>query len=167
MVGMRLQAVFLSVGSCFALAACQTTVEQEPRVFAAEATVRGLKHVFEPMNERASVAADVLEVHVSRQLWDRFSHPSDGVWHALRFEPGPPSTYRFFNKTGGLSVPLKFVIGEQTWLIVKEARIFVHGGGAPRLDIQAKGSVIVSKKGQPPRQISSLEVSDGKWEERL
>lgn len=146
------------------LAACQSQEVHQAGGGSPGRRIEDFERVFAPMLERASVAANRLSIDVSRELWDRFGYPSRSNVHDFSFDPGPPSVYRFRNSKGGLSLPLKFVIGRQTFLIVGSAEIRVHRAGPARLDIEAQGDVVVHRALGDPETVASLRVQDGKWE---
>ncbi len=126
-------------------------------------TIAALEQVFAPMKQPLSVAADRLVVDVSRELWDRFGYPAHGPRHSMKRTPGSPTVYRFENVGGGLSLPLKFVIGKQTYLIVKSALFRIHREGPARLKLVASGSVVVQRPGVGPKSVAYLAVEHGQW----
>lgn len=147
------------------LAACQSSPAPRGKP-APGRTLADMERVLAPMQERLSVFASRLKVDVSRELFDKFSYPSDSDRHQMRFTPGPPSTYRFRNIGGGVDVPMKFVIGKQTYLVLGTAELRVHWTGPARLDLEAGGTIIVNRPRSAPRDAAFLRVHDGKWEEK-
>ena len=152
-----------------ALVACKGGSDREPedpapdRQFASSELMAELNRVFAPMDERLSAAANVLEIDVSRALYDRFTNPARSEVHQLSFDPGPPSVYRYKNVGGGFDLPLKFVIGKQTWLVTQGAIVRVHGGTTPRFELRASGDVLLQRPKLPPQRAREVVVRDATW----
>ncbi len=151
---------------CVTAAACAGgggTATAGPRP-APAARVRALEAAFTPMRAEASVLADVLEVDLSSELWDRVGHPAGSPFHRMtrRAAPGAPVTYVFENVRGGLDVPLRFRIGGVHFTILNRAVFRLHRGGPARFSFAARGHVAVDR-GRGAVETESVEVRDGAW----
>jgi hypothetical protein len=136
-------------------------VEVEP--VSGERTAQSLDAAFAPMQDELSVLCDRLEVDLSRELWDRCGYSSNQAFHQLDRQPGPPAVYAFRNERGGVTLPLKFKIGRQTWLVTEAAVFRLHGSGKARFELMAVGNVVVSRTGRQPEPIGELRVEGGRW----
>ena len=134
------------------------------RNFASGELIAELDRVFAPMNEPLSAATNVLEIDVSRALYIRFANPARSQVHQIQFEPGPPSTYRYKNLSHGTQdLPLKFVIGKQTWLVTQSAIVRVHSGPQARFELRARGDVIIQRPRRSPEMADEIVVRDASW----
>lgn len=140
----------------------------EPKKLLTAETITELERLFAPMQApRGTIACNTLLVRTHRALWDRFTYPVRSRVCELTFikgEGGAASSYVFKN-VGGVDYPLKFVIGQRTFLVLAGARLEVHGG-APRFELVADGNVIAQDLGQQAREASALRLENGRWSER-
>ena len=145
----------------------KVVVEDEPKKLLSAQVAHELERLFAPMQKKGAVGCDVLRVRTHRALWDRFTYPVRSRLCTVLFEKGIEgggSRYTFRN-VGSVDTPLKFIIGQRVFLVLRSASLEVSSG-APRFELEAEGSVVAQAAGKRAREASSLRVEQGAWLER-
>lgn len=122
-----------------------------------------LDRVFAPMQHKAEILADRLEVDMSAELFVRGSYPSRSSGaHSVKRSPGPPVEWVYANSSG-VSRPIELHIGEVKFWIVERARIRLHRKGSARLELRASGNLAVKRPDEALRKPDRLRIANGLW----
>jgi hypothetical protein len=152
MLRARLTVVFVSLVGC----AGPTTVD-DSRV--AEASARLLS----PFQAPRAIVADRLEIEYSANFDSEIARPaiSPGVQELSVHRTSTATEYRYRNVRGGTQLPLKFMIGNSTFVVLQHAVLRIPEGRADlRLTALAVGRVVVAEAGTS-REGSELTIESG------
>ncbi|MFQ5506259.1 MAG: hypothetical protein ACE5F1_15935 [Planctomycetota bacterium] len=122
-----------------------------------------LDRAFAPMQEKAEILADRLDVDMSAELFVRGIYPSSSSGaHRVKRSSGPPVEWVYSNSSG-VSRPIELHIGAVKFWIVERARIRLHRKGTARFELLASGNIAVKRPDEALRKTDRLRVTNGRW----